>query len=621
MCGILGFTHPDLSTDEASAGLDRALDSIRHRGPDGQGILQLPDLRVSAGMRRLSIIDLAGGDQPIWNEDRTVAVLFNGEIYNYRELRKDLEAKGHVFATDCDTEVLVHLYEEKGEGMLPELRGMFGIALFDLEKDRLLLARDHFGQKSIYYSADPAKGKLAFASELKALHQLPGVDLQIDDDALLEFASFLILAPPRTHFQNVLKLPAGHFIVATLAKNSFSVSEPKAFWAPDSRGEPSFTTMPEAVDAVASALHQSVDLHLRSDVPVGVFLSSGLDSRLVSSYAAEFYGSDLQAFTVGFGEGRSEIDDAARTAQELGICHHGIELDEQGFADALDDALHHLDEPIGDAAAIPLLHLSRFAAERVKVVLSGEGADELFGGYSERYRGRASELRKTALLRPFGPALRLAALAPVSKLRRLAERTRSSEAEEAILLVARTVGLEGQGARLSSERLGQIATRLYKPQRDAEHSLMAKDMSWELPEWLLQKSDKMSMAASLELRSPFLDPALASVAAGIATDLKLPPGSEQGKAVLRKLHARRFPQVGTTPPKKGFPLPLGRWMRGGLRDRMQADLLDSDSPLFPVLDRSHVESLWQRQLDGKLSNPTPLYALWSYCRWRRLIAT
>jgi len=596
------------------------LDAIFHRGPDGEGRLSLPDLGFQGGMRRLSIIDLAGGDQPIWNEDKSVAVLFNGEIYNYRELRAELEAAGHRFATASDTEVLVHLYEEHGIGMLSRLRGMFGIALVDLRRKRLLLARDPFGQKSVYYHQDAVAG-LSFCSELKGLLELPHLDRKPSRDALREFAAFLVLPPPSTHFKGVFKLRAGHFLDVDLS-NPAAALEPVSYRSAEKSGL-TITSMKEAVEVVDRQLADSVALHLRSDVPVGILLSSGLDSRLLASYAAEAYEGRLKAFTIGFGEGRSEVEDGAATARLLGIEHFGWEMDAARFLSLLPKALRHLDEPIGDAAAVPLLEICTVARKEVKVLLGGEGADELFAGYAERYQGRKSTVERTEQIRW---AHALARLVPHPRARALVERTGLSRGAEVISLVQSGQGLSrGTGGGFDkadrdrlSRRFEEIAGELFEEEDHRVPELLGLDQRWELPEWLLQKSDKMSMAASLELRSPFLDPALADVAALIDPQLNLGE-TGLGKQVLRAVHDQRIGE-GSSRPKKGFPLPLNQWLRNDLREELEPWFRDGSSPLASALDPVAISRLWDEYQTGAHSNGTLVFALWAYCLWHSQLA-
>ena len=320
MCGIAGFFDRSLPEAEARERLDAMLGRIAHRGPDGAGTHFAGALAM--GMRRLSIIDLEGGWQPVWNEDRTVGIVFNGEIYNYVELTADLVKAGHVFRTHSDTEVLVHLYEEHGPAMFESLRGMFAFALLDTRKRRMLLARDHFGQKPLYYAH--SGGRFAFASELKCLLALPWVSPERDPKAYLDYVGWLALPSPRTHFREIHKLAAGSYL--TLPLDAADAPVVKKYWSYRLDAAPDLAALEPAVDALDAALADSMKVHLRADVPVGVLLSSGLDSRTVAAYAQDLQGGGMQTFTVGFGGPDSELHGAAETAREIGSHHHALEF-------------------------------------------------------------------------------------------------------------------------------------------------------------------------------------------------------------------------------------------------------------------------------------------------------
>src|ERR1043166_9674065 len=366
MCGIAGFIEKSFVETEAREHLSAMLDLISHRGPDGSGSYFSGALAM--GMRRLSIIDLAGGQQPIWNEDHSLAIVFNGEIYNYVELRERLVKNGHAFSTHTDTEVLVHLYEERGLEMFSELRGMFAFAIHDSRENRLVLARDHFGQKPLYYYS---RGEtFAFASELKCLLALPQVSRELDPDAFLDYIAWLSLPSPQTHFKRVFKLPAGSCMTVPLAcPAEFSIQK---FWAYDLQSTADLNDIEQAAEALDRALHDSVKIHLRADVPVGVLLSSGLDSRCVAAYAQEIQGGKISTFSVGFRGGDSELEGAAQTAHEINSRHFAIELDAPEFAASGEKIAWHLDEPVGDPAAFAVLKVCELARNHVKVLLSGE---------------------------------------------------------------------------------------------------------------------------------------------------------------------------------------------------------------------------------------------------------
>ena len=621
MCGIAGLIDPTASAADARAHLQRMLDLIAHRGPDGEGLHAASGLAL--GMRRLSIIDLEGGAQPIWNEDQTIGVVFNGEIYNYRELRAELVAGGHTFRTQTDTEVLVHLYEQLGDAMFTKLRGMFGFAIFDTRQNRLLLARDHFGQKPLYYARDGAR--FAFASELKCLLALRWVSRERDPDAFLDYVSWLSLPAPRTHFRHIHKLAAGSFLALPLT--GASTAELRKYWSYSLTAEPDLTELDPAAEALDAALRDSVQMHLRADVPVGVLLSSGLDSRTVVAYAQELQGS-MQTFTVGFGGADSETLGAAETAREIGSEHHALELTSDDFLQSIERIAWHLDEPVGDPAAFAVLKVCELAGQHVKVLLSGEGSDELFAGYDARYLGMLSTLERSDKLRRFAPLLPSPdAAAKPSRWKRLGTRAHQTRASEALAL--RIEGLPGDvraprgltpfQLRRLRQRTDAISEKVHRPQRDTLSELLTLDLDWQLAESLLQKADKMSMGASIELRTPILDLRVAELAARMPSSLKLPPDGP-GKFVLRHCLARKLNEP-LNRPKRGFPVPLRAWFTGPLRGPLEDALFAPTSACVAHLDRKLLRAAWNDFQSGAWDGARTLYSLWLYEIWSRKIAS
>jgi asparagine synthase (glutamine-hydrolysing) len=596
------------------------LECIVHRGPDGAGVHVAPGLAL--GMRRLSIIDLEGGWQPVWNEDRTIGIVFNGEIYNYVELTALLTAAGHVFRTHSDTEVLVHLYEQHGEAMFRKLRGMFAFALLDTRQNRLLVARDHFGQKPLYYTL--SEGRFAFASELKCLLTLPWVSRERDPEAFLDYASWLSLPPPRTHFRHIQKLAAGSFLSVPLSDPA--AARPRKFWSYALSAEPDLTELDPAVEALDATLSDSVQKHLRADVPVGVLLSSGLDSRTVAAYAQDLQPSGMQTFTVGFGGPDSETLGAAETAREINSQHHTLELTSDDLLHSIERIAWHLDEPVGDPAAFAVLKVCELARQHVKVLLSGEGSDELFAGYDTRYLGMLATLKRSDTIRSSAALLPSpeTAAAP-SRWQRLTSRANMPPASEALSL--RLEGLPGdvrtprgltqdQLVRLH-RRTHEFALAIRRPQRDTLSEFLTVDLDWQLAESLLQKADKMSMGASIELRTPLLDLRVAELAARIPSALKLPPGGP-GKFVLRHCLARKLNEP-LNRPKRGFPVPLREWFTGPLRCPLEDALFAPNSAVLAYLDRPLLRAAWGDFLSGAWDGARPLFALWLYETWSRKI--
>ncbi len=623
MCGIAGIV--DRSEPDPGGALGRMLARIVHRGPDGEGTHISKSDGLAIGMRRLSIIDLEGGAQPIWNEDQTIGVVFNGEIYNYLELRAELEAKGHRFRTHSDTEVLVHLYEEMSWKMTGRLRGMFAFCILDRNLRTLTLARDHFGQKPLYWTK--RDGRFAFASELKCLLALPWVNRDLSPDAFLAYAAWLSLPPTtgkgQTHFAEIWKLQPGALLHIPLQNPAGAM--PVSEWRYKLTRTPNLTNPDEAADALDAALRDSVRVHLRADVPVGVLLSSGLDSRVVSAYAQELQGGTMQTFTVGFGAEDSELTGAAKTAREIGSRHHALELTANDLADNIERIAWHLDEPVGDPAAFAVLKVCELARRHVKVLLSGEGSDELFAGYEQRYTGMLTTMERTARLRRWRGFLPGGSFASPSRWSRMKWRAHCALAAEIAALrmegfpgdVTNPRGLTPRQIAELHGLMGNLGADVFQPQRDRLSELLCFDLRWQLAESLLQKADKMSMGASIELRTPILDKEVAKVAARIPSSLKLPAGGP-GKFILRKVLARKLSEP-MNRPKLGFPVPLAQWFAGPLHDRVRDEIFAAESAVCAQLDRKLVLAAWEDTVAGRWDGGRTFYSLWLYEVWRRTI--
>ena len=582
MCGICGVAGPGADA-EAVARMNARL---VHRGPDSEGSFSADG--VALAMRRLSIIDLAGGDQPIANEDGSVVVVQNGEIYNYRELRRELEGRGHRFRTASDTEVLVHLYEEHGEGFAERLRGMFAVAIWDERERRLLLGRDRFGIKPLYYRL--REGTLSFASELKALLEQPGFSREIEPRAVAAFLAFNSIPAPLTIFAEARKLPAGTLAVwrdGELRLRRYARPEPVE--AERAKRGPA----DELADELRETLRGSVRAHLVADVPVGVLLSGGVDSAGLVALAAGEQADPVKTFSVGFEEASfDELERARLVAERYRTEHHEIVL-RPDAVELLPKLVEAFDEPFGDSSALPTFLVSELAAGEVKVALSGEGGDELFGGY---YTYVADLLAARVG--------RLAALAAP-----LAELLPSSDAKVSFdykaKRFARGAGLpplerhhawkeifsrETQAALLGGRDPGWDPVDLYR-ERYAETvgaeplaRLQDVDLGVYLVDDLLVKTDRSSMAQSLELRVPFLDNEVAASALGLATPLKVRRGAK--KRLLRQALAPLLPREVLKGPKQGFSIPVAAWLRGPLqgfaRETLSAETLSRQGWLDPA---------------------------------------
>jgi asparagine synthase (glutamine-hydrolysing) len=556
------------------------LDTIRHRGPDGEGIYESG--RVAMGHRRLSIIDVEGGQQPLCNEDGTVWIVFNGEIYNYKELRSFLLSKGHVFRTQTDTEVIVHLYEEIGVGCLEQLRGMFAFAIWDEKVQTLFLARDRIGIKPLYYHlSDKA---LIFASEIKALQVDPSVPWEVAPSLIDRFATFLYMPGEETLLQGVRKLAPGSYAVAR--GNKFEVRQywDISFDKADQR--------PSTQDVEADLLRildGAVESHMIADVPVGVLLSGGVDSTAILSFATKRSGYKLNTYTVGF-SGSSVMDErpyARLAAEAYGSNHHDISISAKEFADFLPQYVWHMEEPVCEPPAVALYYVSKLAKRDVKVLLSGEGGDEAFAGYGN-YRNL---LWLETLKRFMGSGSGL--LAGLSKIKLLTQSPRVGKylallgAEFPYYYHSRTSNMiEGSGSRLSpfytqefSRSVNRSYTleplsRLYPSLQDkgiVDQMLYLDTKTW-LPDDLLIKADKMTMANSVELRVPLLDHKLLEFAASLPSNLKV--RGLTTKFIAKKALRSHVPAAIVKRPKAGFPVPYEGWLRKDLRSMVHDVLFD-----------------------------------------------
>jgi asparagine synthase (glutamine-hydrolysing) len=580
MLSLDGRDRPDRGVLEAMN------EAMAHRGPDSQGtLLEGP---VALAMRRLSIIDLAGGDQPIGNEDGSVQVIQNGEIYNYRELAEDLRRDGHVFRTHCDTEVLVHLYEQHGLGFAERLRGMFGIAIWDAPRQRLVLARDRYGIKPLYYRVDG--GRLSFASELKSLLRQPGFSRQVDLGALEAYLAFNFVPTPLTIFEAARKLPPGHLLIAEGGKvrtEAFATTRP----VPAEQVRREGTA--ELAEELRERLRDSVRAHMVADVPVGVLLSGGVDSGTLTALASEVADEPLNTFTIAFEErDYSEAELARQVARRYGTRHHELTV-EPDAADLLPKVIETFDEPFADNSALPTYLISELAAEHVKVVLSGEGGDELFGGYyayvgdlwAPRVGRLATGLRSVIDHLPSGAGSRRLE----DRLKRFARGAHLPQPDRHVAwsqvfspqareeLLTRRRGRDFDPLRGHRER--------YAASAGAEPFSRAQDidLGTYLVDDILVKTDRASMAHSLESRVPFLDPLISEFALAL-------PGHQKvrflaKKRLMRKAVAPLLPPEIIRGRKRGFALPVAGWFRSELlsfaRDVLSPERMRAQGYLNP----------------------------------------
>ena len=614
MCGIAGFVGRLANTEAAEATLARMCDAIRHRGPDDAGY-HVAD-GVAIGMRRLSIIDVAGGHQPIANEDGTIHVVFNGEIYNYRSLQDRLRCNGHRLATRSDTEALVHLYEEDGPRLVDSLRGMFAFAIWDARAQSLLVARDRLGIKPLYYW--PTDDGVAFASELRALVSLPGFPRELDPQAVGEYIAFGYVPDPRSIFPGVHKLPPGHRLLWDRERGV----RVERYWTP-ARVENSTIEPQEAVAETRRLLEEAVSMHLVSEVPLGAFLSGGIDSSGVVATMARLLDQPVQTFSIGFRE--REFDESAHAAvvaNAIGTRH--TELIVRPDADLLfEEIVRALDEPFADTSALPTFLVSYLARRDVTVSLSGDGGDELFGGYT-----RYAELHGAGELSPVARAMlsRVGLALPHVAFgrNRLIDLGRSMRGR-----YASTVAFpvrESEGGVLRPEIAERIAPhdRLldalfeHGAGRDFMTQVMIVDLLSYLPGDILTKVDRMSMAVSLEARVPILDHHVVEFAMTLPAALKLRNGV--GKWVLREAIADRVPAEVFQRPKQGFDVPLRHWFRRELAYRLE-QLLEPGASVYRYASPESVSRIVREHRMGRRDHARMIWRLLVLEQWMRFHAS
>jgi asparagine synthase (glutamine-hydrolysing) len=615
MCGICGVATAGRGTVADVEAVRRMNGRLTHRGPDSEGLFH--DGGVALAMRRLSIIDLEHGDQPISNEDGNVTVVQNGEIYNYRELRGELERRGHRFATHSDTEVLVHLYEEHGDGFVERLRGMFAIALWDAREHRLLLARDRFGIKPLYYRL--LDGALSFASELKAMLEQPGFSREIDARAVAAFLAFNSIPAPLTVFAEARKLPAGTLAIwrdGELAQTQYA--RPAPVEAAEARRRPEAALAEE----LRETLRDSIRAHLVADVPVGVLLSGGVDSAGITALAAGEQSGPVKTFSVGFEEASfDELDRARLVAERYGTDHHEIVL-RPDAVELLPKLVEAFDEPFGDSSALPTYLVSELAASEVKVALSGEGGDELFGGYYTY----VADLLAARVGRLAALAAPLAELLPSSdgkvsfdyKAKRFARGAHLPPLERHHAwkeIFSRQLQVSLLGGRDPGWDPVDLYRQRYSETAGAEPlaRLQDVDLGVYLVDDLLVKTDRSSMAHSLELRVPFLDNEVAATALGLATPLKVRGTAK--KRLLRRALAPLLPKEVLRGPKQGFSIPVAAWLRGPLQGFARETLSAGTLSRQGWLDPATVTALLDRHCSGREDLSRQLWGLIAFTLW------
>lgn len=604
MCGFVGFVSKSNNKEYI---LKDMLDAIIHRGPDQTGEFINED--VALGFRRLSIIDVAHGAQPLFNEDKSIALVFNGEIYNYQDLREELIQRGHIFKTNTDSEVLVHSYEEYKEDMVHKLRGMFAFVIFDIKNKKLFGARDHFGIKPFYYTTLEGKDEKSFlfGSEIKSFLKHPDFVKEVNKDALKPYLTFQYSVLNETFFKGVFKLPPAHYF--TYENENMEI---KRYW--DINFDEKENTLENYINEVKHIVNQSVELHKNSEVPLGSFLSGGVDSSYITSVLMP-----QKTFSVGFEQDKFNESNLAKDLSnmlEIENLSKIISADE--CFDKLDCIQYHMDEPQANPSSIPLYFLAELAREHVTVVLSGEGADELFGGY-EWYDETPAMKKYKKLPKPLRKWLaKLVKNKPYFKGKMLMVKG-GSDVED--YFVGQAFIFEEDEAKdiLSKEysqspSIKDITKPIYEKVKDKDDLTKKQylDLNLWLPGDILLKADKMSMAHSLELRVPFLDKEVMNVAENIPRDYRV--NDENTKYVLRKAANEVLPDEWAKREKKGFPVPIREWLKEEKYHRIVKESFESDYAR-EFFDTSKLVKLLENHYNGSENNARKIWVIYTFLVW------
>jgi len=621
MCGIAGFVESSdvrtpLSKEAAYALAHDMCAAIRHRGPDDEGILVEPGMAI--GMRRLSIIDVSTGHQPIHNEDGNVSIVFNGEVYNFQALRRELESACHRFYTATDTEVIVHAYEQWGTEAIAKLRGMFCLALWDRRTRTMVVARDRVGIKPLHFAS--VGGRLYFGSEIKSLLCAPDLPRDLNPDALDHYLSFLYAPRDASFFTHIRKLPPGHLL--TWRDGRLTIAP---YWRPGT-GETFRGTEADAVDELKRVLMDAVRLHLISDVPLGAFLSGGIDSSLVVALMSRVSGARVKTFSIGFDQPQyDELRFARQVAEQYDTDHHEDVVTPDGIA-ILDTLVSHFDEPFGDPSAIPTWYVSQLAAKHVTVTLSGDGGDELFGGY-DRY---VQDPRVAAIDRYAPPAIRRvdglvsSRLPHGAKGKRFLSHLAATERGRYVDAVG-FFNADDKGGLYSDNLRARLSE--VNPERRVmtifdryatlpwASQMMRFDIETYLPEDILTNVDRTSMAHSIESRVPLLDNDVIDFALTLPAAMKIKRGRR--KHVLKDVAAQFLPAGLIDRPKQGFGVPLDVWFRGSLRELFADTLLSSRALQRGYFDPAFVRRVVHEHVSGTRDHAFRLLQLVVLERWHQ----
>ena len=616
MCGVCGIVDLNNSPPVRAEELDAMCKTIEHRGPDGTRTMIRKS--VAFGHTRLSVIDTETGWQPLTNEDETIFVILNGEIYNFQRLRQELEAKGHLFRTASDTEVIVHLYEDEGIDFVKHLEGMFALAVWDEPKSRLVLARDRIGKKPLYYSE--ANGRLSFASETKAFASISNASREVDPIALASYLTYGYVAEPLSIFKGISKLPPAHILV--FDETGIKIEQ---YWELNSKTDPSISTN-DAIKETRRLADKAVASRLVSDVPLGFFLSGGIDSSIVVAAAAQASVSKLKTFSIGFDEDSySELPYAKTIAERFDTDHEEFVVTADLISD-LESIVRYADEPFADSSMVPMFYLSRQTREHVTVALSGDGGDEIFGGY-DRYIGiglankyhRIPGFIRKGLIGP------LAGLIPEnpgkrSNLRRVKRLTypATDSAEQWYMGWMQQFRIETHSSAFTPGFVASIANsggwndHMSAAFAGIDNPSSTKSAQWVdsttyLPGDLMVKADRMSMAHGLEVRSPFLDHQLIEFASTIPGELSI--RGRSGKQILKSAYSDLIPTQISNRPKAGFTVPIGEWINGQLRNSTRDLLLAPNAEVRKIIQPEYIARMLDQHASRRHNHTVRLWNL------------
>ena len=622
MCGISGIFEFDQSRTIERETVHRMNESLRHRGPDDEGIFVGPG--IGLGHRRLSIIDVAGGHQPISNEDGTIWVLLNGEIYNYPELSAELSSRGHQFTTKSDTEAIVHLYEDYGEECFAKLRGMFAIAIWDSREGKILLARDRVGKKPLYYYVD--RNRLIFGSELKAVLAADGLPRTIDPLAVCDYFSFSYIPAPKTVYKNIRKLQPAHYLV--VSRSGLRETE---YWKLSFSNVKNYSE-DEWCELIRQQLCEATRIRLMSEVPLGAFLSGGVDSSSVVAMMSRLMDRPVTTCSIGFSADKYDESEFARQIADQFRSDHHEETVEVNALDVLDKLAWHYDEPFADSSAVPTYYVSKVARRQVTVALGGDGGDENFAGYRRYIFDRAENQ-----LRSYLPeSLRRTVFGPLGRMYPgLAWAPRPLRAKATFQSLARTP-LEGYFNSISVFRPDE-KPRLFTPEfrqqiadydslevlrrhyesadtTDPLSRIQYVDIKTYLPDDILTKVDRASMAVSLELRAPILDHRFMELVASIPSDLKL--RGRTGKYIFKKAMEPVLPKDILYRPKQGFAIPLDQWFRRELKDVAYQLIIENNHG--GILDTRYLKHIWKQHQAGIFDRSAYLWTVLMFRKWQQV---